>query len=276
MVTWLAPPFFSVKPSQEDGILDRWQPSWGVGLAGREHGEQALRIRQKASSVEWQHEPAPLSSCLRCVLGATFGSSCQSDFGLGLSYNGSGKNDIGESKATSASEATVNRKEWGRGNCQEERVRYQIEQQASLTYASCTFFLRPPPKLSGLFSHAAAVHIFPYLLAGEFKSCPNNCSLGYSERMSASPGATVSDLSRSQAMRCSVAERKLTRLISPCRGDSLWQTHVVMARNEHTPTNNWKKRLCVVLRARNCFAVEMTALVVLHISTLNNAFIGPS
>lgn len=79
----------------------------GVGLAGREHGEQALQVRQKTSSVEWEHEPTPPSSCLRCVLG----SSCKSDFGLGLSYNGSGKDDLGESKATSASEATVKRKE---------------------------------------------------------------------------------------------------------------------------------------------------------------------
>lgn len=78
-----------------------------------------------------------------------------------------------------------------------------------------------------------------------FKTCPNNCSLDYSERkqagFEATAGATVSDPSWSQAVRCSVAERKLTCLITPCCGDSLWQTHVVMARNEHTPTNNWKR-----------------------------------
>lgn len=99
--------------------------------------------------------------------------------------------------------------------------------------------------LRTLFSCCCSVHSFPYLLAGDFKSCPNNCTLGYSERVSAgfkaSPGATVPDLSWSRAVRCSVAERKLTCLISPCCGDSLWQTHVVMARNEHTPTNNWKR-----------------------------------
>lgn len=111
MVTWLALPFFLSQT--QPGRQDPWQMAAvpGVGLAGREHGEQALQVRQKACSVEWEHEPTPPSSCLRCVLG----SSCKSDFGLGLSYNGSGKDDLGESKATSASEATVKRREWGTG-----------------------------------------------------------------------------------------------------------------------------------------------------------------
>lgn len=112
----------------------------------------------------------------------------------------------------------------------------------SLAYFPCYSHQSPQDPVP---TAAAPVHIFLYRLPYDWKTCPNNCRLDCTESkqagFEATPGATVPDLSWSQAERCSVAERKLICLITPRFGDSLWQTHVVMARNEHTPTNYWKR-----------------------------------